>query len=986
MRKSNRDKKIKFVILVIAILVVIIFPVNQGFQVTCSDENNKGSIKLSSEPSQNIEWKGWWIGSRKVTVCNFGEGVIAKLKFREEIAGRYQIRVRRDRPFLPDEDIETIEFDYNGGIHDYYLSFIPPESSDDEKRYHIDISREENNDWKEIWTMPNYFPPRLRVFKIIPDWDYYHSYAEIEQGLFSLEFSSNIADVRNIGYSVHGRPIWAIKISDDPQFEDVNEPDILFVGLHHAREWISAEVPFYLATELVKKYTSDAKIKTLVDNSEIWIIPVLNPDGFEYTQDAIWDPEIKKRNPIAEPEYGYWSRWWRKNRADNGDGTHGVDLNRNYGHSLWGTTTIGYFAGIPMQVTSSGVSSTDVYWGPSPFSEPETVAIKNLILNENMNFKTVLSYHSYSQKIMYPWGISNDPTVDSNIMKILAEEMSAQIKSVHGKDYDAIQGSSLYATSGDLTDWVYEAKGIPAFTTELRPDWWDLLNQFALPEKEIIDTCEENYPAALYLIDWVVKSEGGFMDFEDGFDGAPIRSTIPGMTFTTTQGYDWIYGDIRTDRYNVNPYGSRAYECNGNIFAWLGPNQGLGKIDFRGATTRSVSMLTSTSFGTHLDAYDTSGTLIDSDFAEGNINTWTLSEISVSGSNIAYVIVYDTGNYWLIDDLRVKDLLRETNAFQSPDSSSVAQTLETINEGETSEYEFYNDQLQILKILVNWAGSQLRVQIFDPNGDLYEEIISEQPPIRVVIPEAYPGMWKVVVTAIDIPFNDYPFAIDVASTPIPPDLEPPLIVMETPMQNQALQDGVSLSALVIDPSGVDWVKFSIREPNGEFGKLIDPVFESLYCTGEEENRWQLEFDTTMLPDGYYTLLAEAGDAYGNEIMIKVHFSIRNWVTLELLPASESIKAGRTMPVKFSLRVIESVDPEQPFVYNEELTIKIYDIIDLENPKQISWFGTTSRDYRIDSVSEKYITNFKTSKIRTIYIVEIWRRDMLIGTFEFETVK
>jgi hypothetical protein len=93
-----------------------------------------------------------------------------------------------------------------------------------------------------------------------------------------------------------------------------------------------------------------------------------------------------------------------------------------------------------------------------------------------------------------------------------------------------------------------------------------------------------------------------------------------------------------------------------------------------------------------------------------------------------------------------------------------------------------------------------------------------------------------------------------------------------------------------------------------------------------------------------------------------------------------------MPVKFSLRVAEGVDPAQPFVYNEELTIKIYATDDPENILQTSTFGITARDYRVDIIGELYITNFKTSKRPTTYRVEVWRRDMLLDWFEFSTVK
>ena len=220
----------------------------------------------------------------------------------------------------------------------------------------------------------------------------------------------------------------------------------------------------------------------------------------------------------------------------------------------------------------------------------------------------------------------------------------------------------------------------------------------------------------------------------------------------------------------------------------------------------------------------------------------------------------------------------------------------------------------------------------------------------------------------------------------PPDEDPPSINVVTPAEGQALQDGVTLGALVTDQSGVDWVTFSIREQDGT---IIGPQFESMPATYVGNDEWQLLFDTTQLPDGYYQLLAEASDMIGNEGESEpISFSIRNWACLELLPASEPNKGGRTMPVKFSLRIVETVDPAQPFVWNEELTIIIYEEGHPQNILQESTFGDTVRDYRIDSVDELYITNFRTLKTRArkAYVVEIYRKDCLIGSFKFNTVK
>jgi hypothetical protein len=133
--------------------------------------------------------------------------------------------------------------------------------------------------------------------------------------------------------------------------------------------------------------------------------------------------------------------------------------------------------------------------------------------------------------------------------------------------------------------------------------------------------------------------------------------------------------------------------------------------------------------------------------------------------------------------------------------------------------------------------------------------------------------------------------------------------------------------------------------------------------------------------------ANGTDVLGNWGITTVQFSIRNWAAIELLPASENNKAGRTMPVKFSIRVKASVDPARPFIYNEELTIKIYKKASPSNILlRTSTFGTAPTDYWIDIASEKYHTNFKTLSTPATYVVEIWRKGVRIGSFEFKTVK
>ena len=304
----------------------------------------------------------------------------------------------------------------------------------------------------------------------------YHSYSSLKTDLQNLvDQYPNITKLYDIGDSwektvgIADRDILAIKISDNVTNEEDDEPDILFMGGIHAREWISVEVPLYLAKYLLDLYGTDQKVKQLVDSREIWIVPLVNPDGLEYSRT--------------------YDRNWRKNSRDNGDGTFGVDPNRNFGYN-WGLTG------------SSGDSAKETYRGVAPFSEPETQAIRDFVATHE--FYASISYHSYSQLVLYPWGYTKDAAPHKEQLSKMAEDMANAIKDVHGMNYSARQASNLYRASGDSDDWLYGAYNIAAFTVELRPkNLWDGGGKpFELPEDQIIPTCEENMPAALYLIEW----------------------------------------------------------------------------------------------------------------------------------------------------------------------------------------------------------------------------------------------------------------------------------------------------------------------------------------------------------------------------------------------------------------------------------------------------------------------------------------------------
>jgi murein tripeptide amidase MpaA len=300
----------------------------------------------------------------------------------------------------------------------------------------------------------------------------YHSAATLEEELRQLtEARPDIAELKEIGRSIEGRPILALRIGD----RRGGVPKVLFMGCHHAREWIAVEVPFLLAKELVER-ADEAPIAGWLTSGEVWVAPMVNPDGHEHSRAQ--------------------ERLWRKNRRRNDDGSFGVDPNRNYGY-MWGILDV---------PTSSHVPSDETYVGPRAFSEPETQAVRDLIGCER--FAGVITYHSYSQLILYPWGYTDKPVPDvqhREQMVGMAQEMQTLIQGVHGKIYVPQPSSELYPTAGDTTDWTYGTYGIPSFTVELRPRTFQE-GGFILPPDQILPTWEENRPAAFRFVEQLLAA------------------------------------------------------------------------------------------------------------------------------------------------------------------------------------------------------------------------------------------------------------------------------------------------------------------------------------------------------------------------------------------------------------------------------------------------------------------------------------------------
>lgn len=250
----------------------------------------------------------------------------------------------------------------------------------------------------------------------------YMTLSEIESqmSLMHLNYPDITTEPASIGQTIQGRNIWAFKISDNPDIDE-NEPEVLYTAAIHAREVITPLVLFHFIDHLLTNYGIDSEITALIDNRELWFILCVNPDGYYHNQ-------------VIQPNGG---GMWRKNRRNNGDGTYGIDLNRNFGYE-WGYDNEG----------SSPITSDDTYRGTGPFSEPETQAIRDFITSRN--FVISMFYHSYSNLLLWPYGyLDGLITPDNDIFTEIGDTVNAFNGYIPGPSWQ------LYVVNGSSDDWIY---------------------------------------------------------------------------------------------------------------------------------------------------------------------------------------------------------------------------------------------------------------------------------------------------------------------------------------------------------------------------------------------------------------------------------------------------------------------------------------------------------------------------------------------------
>ncbi|MBK7498915.1 MAG: immune inhibitor A [Ignavibacteriales bacterium] len=253
----------------------------------------------------------------------------------------------------------------------------------------------------------------------------FYTLAEVISKIDSMRllYPNLITTKVSIGNSVESRPIYMVKISDNADIDE-NEPELLYTALHHAREPQSMMQMIYFMYYLLENYNTNPSVQYIVNNREMYFIPVLNPDGYEY-------------NRTTNPGGG---GMWRKNRKNNGS-SYGVDLNRNYGPTAYWNAPNG---------GSSTDPSSDTYRGTAPFSEPETTNLKNFLTTRY--FKNALNYHTYSNLLIYPYGALEQETPDSAIFREFARDITAY----NGYTYGTDQQTVGYSTRGNSDDYFYD--------------------------------------------------------------------------------------------------------------------------------------------------------------------------------------------------------------------------------------------------------------------------------------------------------------------------------------------------------------------------------------------------------------------------------------------------------------------------------------------------------------------------------------------------
>jgi hypothetical protein len=307
----------------------------------------------------------------------------------------------------------------------------------------------------------------------------YRSYDDPVRGvrafIDSIARTNARISVDTIGRSYEGRPMLAVKVG--PRGDSPARPNVLFMATYHAREWAAAEIALRLIAWLADPLSGNARVDSLLQTRDIWILPVANPDGYQYTFTN--------------------DRLWRKTRSPQANGVFGVDMNRNHRQS-WGLDNVG----------SSPTPSSDIYRGPAPSSEIE---IRNIEAFHAAHPPVVsVSYHTYAGLLLYPPGdvygrLPSDLPVyrtlaGTNVRSAVTDRVAASRRTF----YAPSSAWMLYTTNGEYNDWAASQYGTISFTPEMTSGYTgSTYYGFEFPDDDVQlrQLFDDNRPFALDVIE-----------------------------------------------------------------------------------------------------------------------------------------------------------------------------------------------------------------------------------------------------------------------------------------------------------------------------------------------------------------------------------------------------------------------------------------------------------------------------------------------------
>jgi carboxypeptidase T len=301
----------------------------------------------------------------------------------------------------------------------------------------------------------------------------YHTYPKLTAELDALAAAHpHQVAVSSYGKSAQGRPLLLVKISDEVH-ADKHEPEVLFSCAQHAREHLTVEMCLHIVRRLVQDYGTDPGITRLVKSREIWVAPMVNPDGAEY-----------------DISTGLFALWRKNRQPTAGAQDIGTDLNRNWGDE-WACCG-----------GSSASPGSDAYHGPAPFSAPETAQLRDWVNSRVVGgvqqITAHIDFHSFSELVLWPYGFTTNDTgpglssSDAAAFRKLGEAMAAT------NGYTPEQSSHLYVNDGSIGDWMWSQHHIWSVTLEMYPT--SLAQGGFYPPANVIDRETARNDAAVDLL------------------------------------------------------------------------------------------------------------------------------------------------------------------------------------------------------------------------------------------------------------------------------------------------------------------------------------------------------------------------------------------------------------------------------------------------------------------------------------------------------